>query len=527
MGLFKAKRKDVESYETDMDLPAFKVDANGYIMFDDPTLGGAAVFEVIPHITTESITHEDSVFHNESTNFKKNPTYEPTNNMLFGDARNITYPGWVHFVNSLQPQDSVDEPTHIQILVKKCRSRDWDTRLDYAVLQTHKELDSLISQRDTTRDPRKALLAARADDYLSLLEYTKKTVDELSYYANDIRQIPSYMTKFYLVISYTPSSEGWWLDGRDSDYYISDTSAPMTLFKNNEDKFIDKVTSIIGKRLDKKNNADVNIGGAEDDFFWIEADRTAQVISTRINKIHRMISRWNENNPQTPMPFHLKKMHNREVAALIRFFPNILTRYWDKIWNLQSDQNEVLYMKDVEKALKTHDLSFVEEASSLYSNIRDGHVDLRHSLAEQDDFLSKYKDKDFDDIGSIEGDHDDLFWSPEQEEKELARIKAAEEYQSEQEDLWAEFDASFALADELKTQSQRREEFLSKYKTRGRYNEKSIGLDGSSGDFNTELRGGNNQRKAKASQKQRALAPNTSSIVQNKQVNKPVRRKRK
>lgn len=468
MGLFKARTKEVEEFETDMSLPAFTIDSNGFIMFEDQTLGGAAVFEVVPHIHTEAITHEDPVFHNESTMFYDNPAYESSNNALYGNSRHVTYPGWVNFLNCLQAQDEADEPTHIQILAKKCRTEEWYNKIDYAVYQAHKELDPLIYKRDHGRDPRKAMLGARADDYIMLLEHTQEVTNNIPQFASDIRKFASYKVKFYLVISYTPSSEGWWLDGRDSDYYVTDSSTSNILFSNNEDKLVDKVTNMLAAHMKSKNGNNDNVGGAEDDFFWIKADRTAQIIATRIRKMMNNIKKWNKNNRNREMPFHLKQMDGRETAALIRFFPNILTPYWDKIWQLHSDQNDLLYSKDVERAIQTGDTSIVDQ-HDLFQDIKDNSVDMRHSLAEQNEFLSRYKDKTYEEIGTLADDHDDMFWSPEQEELEAARAAAAEEYRSEANDLWGDFDASFALADELKTPAQKREEFLQKYKKQGRY----------------------------------------------------------
>ena len=50
----------------------------------------------------------------------------------------------------------------------------------------------------------------------------------------------------YLVVSYTPSSEGWWFDGRDSDYYITDNDSATNLFQ--EDKWADRLASMFMKR---------------------------------------------------------------------------------------------------------------------------------------------------------------------------------------------------------------------------------------------------------------------------------------
>ena len=455
MGLFKKKDDNIEYYETEMSLPGFSIDTNGFIMFDDRTLGGSAVMEIIPHVTTEGMTHADPVYRDESTDFNENPGYESSTGALFPDVRSSVYPGWVYFLNGLLPLGPEDEPTHIQILAKKCRTPEWKTRIDYACYSAHEELDHVV------RTPGKSVLKTRTADYLGLLDGMKKEVDELPAYMFDVRRLPAYKTRFFLVVSYTPSSEGWWMDGRDSDYYIRDSASPLSLFK--EDRSVDRVVSLIS-RFQKDDTQQDSL--QEDDFFWIETDRTAQILDTRTKKIRKLVESWNKREPARPMPFHLKAMDGREVAALIRFFPNILTPYWNKIWNLHSNQDDVLFRADALHAIDMWDTSFIEGRSSLNADITSGTVDMRHTKEQQDAFLSKYRGVDFEEIAGLRSERDELNWSPEEEERRAAIEAERARMAEEDHDLWGDIGDTFAIADEYKTPEQRRADFLQKYKNR-------------------------------------------------------------
>lgn len=468
MALFKARRKEIESFETELSLPAFRIDTNGFIMFEDASLGGACVLEVIPHIRTESITLEDPVFHNESTDRSENPEYEPSNNALYGNSRASVYPPWVNFLNALQAQDESDEPTHIQILAKKCHSDEWYTRMDYADYMAHKELDKTARTFKTAKTVRGALQGKRAADYLELLDAIKDKIDTIPSMERDIRNMAGYKVKYYLVISYTPSSEGWWLDGRDSDYYISDHASPFLAFSSSQDKLADKITEMIFSRRMKKSGMRENVGGQEDDFFWIESDRTAQIIATRLHKVMTNIRKWEKSHGENmSMPFHLEKLDGREAAALIRFFPNIMTPYWDKIWTLQSDQNDMLYDFNVRNAIQLGDVEALGDQDKLFEDIKANTVDVRHSDEDQEAFLARFKNMDFDEISDIHSEYDDKQWSPEKEEAAAARQKELEEARAQVDDVWDDFAGMFALNDELKDDEQIRDEFLQKYKKRG------------------------------------------------------------
>ena len=461
MGLFKAKEKNVDYYETEATLPEFSIDTNGFIMFNNRQLGGAAVLEVIPHVTTEGMTHEDPVFHNDSTDFEENPNYEPATGALFPDARFRVYPAWTWFLNSLLPHGLEDECTHIQILIKKCHANEWTTITDYAQYTAHKELDHQVKLSGRVTRHQK-LIATRTADYLKLIESFKKEVDELPPNMFDIRKLPAYKVKFYMIISYTPSSEGWWMDGRDSDYYVTNTSSPLSLFK--EDKSVDKAVGILSRF--RKDDSIYDVGGQADDFFWIDTDRTAQILDTRLKKVLGAVNQWNKREPSRPMPFHFNVLKGREVAALIRFFPNILTPYWDKIWTLHANQDDVLVNIEARRAIDIGDTSFIENRDQLERDITRGTVDMRHTQQQQDEFLSRFREMDYDDVGNLQSDYDERFWSPEIEEKRREMEEQRALAVNEDHDLWGDIDNTFAIADEYKTPEQKREEFLQKYRNR-------------------------------------------------------------
>lgn len=505
MGLFKAKNKTVIDYETEATLPSFSIDTNGFIMFDDSSLGGAAVLEVIPHFFTESVTHEDPLYHDDSTDTIVNPDYEPPVGALFPDKRKQVYPSWIYFLNSLQMQDDSDEPTHVQIMIKKVRSDEWYTRTDYAVYKESLRANELVDKAKNN-DPHDVLLAARAVDYVTLLEENQRNIRNAPNSSVDVRKLAGYKTRFFLVVGYTPSSEGWWMDGRDTDYYITDNNIVDTLFKDNADKMVDRVVNLIANRRERKDDT-YSSGGQEDDFFWIQSDRTAQIITTRIQKIKNAIKQWNNNNPDCQMSFHLKDLEGVETAALVAFFPNIMTPYWDKIWTLKSNQDDVLYQMDVRNALALGDTSIVNQGQ-LVQDIALGQVDMRHTYEEQEKFLNQYKNKAYDEIEDIFAEHDALNWSAEREEKMEQWKQESLRQQELTDDVWGDFNTLIAVDEEYKTPAQKREEFLRKYK-----NKPSIqpGEMQNSADANSTQIRHNNANNSQQSQQIQQQQPQNSS----------------
>lgn len=342
----------------------------------------------------------------------------------------------------------------------------WKTQIDYAWNNCRKEFSSVLKERKTTRNSHTAIVASRTADYIGLVGSLRKQIQEeeksQTFY---IRAMQSYQIKYYLVVSYTPSSEGWWMDGRDSDYYITDNRMADLLFGENEDKAAERLMKIRSIFRKTDPNAGYDIGGKASDFFWIESDRTAQVINTRIDKIKHTISKWNREHPDEPMPFDMRLLDAREAAALVCFFPNILTRYWDKIWDLDSNQNDVLYAEDYKLAITTNDQNFTRQ-KNLAQDIANEKVDMRHTNVQQDDFLAQYRGKDFGQVNNLRSERDQMFWSPEEEERRNEMEREKNQLRQQAMDLWGNVDEHYTLNDEYATPEQRREEFLSKYRNR-------------------------------------------------------------
>ena len=460
MGLFRAKKKDVEICETEMSLPSYHIDMNGYVIFDDTWLGGADVIEVIPHVPTEGFTHEDPVFHDTSTD---DEDYKPSTDHTWDDVRSTVMPAWVHFLNGLQQEYDGDSAIHLQVLVKKCRADEWNTRWDYACWNARNEFSGLFSNmRYGSPSVSERLRAAYASQYVQLMEEQREIIESQSQNSFDIRRLPAYKTRFFIVISYTPSSEGWWCDGRDTDYYVRDDTGAMSLFR--DDKAVEKIANLLTRKQRKAQDAEV--GGEVSDFFWIETDKIAQVLYTREQKILRVMSEWNASNPSKQMPFHLKKLADREVAALICFFPNILTPYWNMIWDLQANTNDVLYGQQVQRALDTGDVSILDadRTNALMRGIASDNVNVGHNANDRDAFLARYRGKDFSEIGTVTDEYKSMNWSPEKEEEQRRLQEEARRARSDAGKLWGDIDDTYAISEKFKTDEQRRQEFLARYK---------------------------------------------------------------
>lgn len=481
MGLFKVKKEDINSYETESSLPPFYIDANGFVMFDDKSLGGVSIMEVVPEVFTEAITHEDTIYHDDSTSFAINGSYEPSAGWIFEDARKTTYPGWISFLNSLLPQYDDDEPIHVQILCKKCVSKEWATQTEYAYQKARQNLHDEIRGYKYPQSKKDALIGRRAIDYARMLGKYQEQVNRIPRLEFDVRKIPSYIVKYYLVVSYTPSSEGWWMDGRDTDYYRVDNSMSSIVLSDNDTKsqnLVDKVADAIYRHIVRKSKKDNH--NDQEDLFYIEDDRTAQVLETRIRRILDSAIAWNRQHPDSRIPFSIRMMDSREVGALIRFFPDILTPYWDKIWTLKTDQNDVIYNMDVRHSISMDDVEYVQQTQNMFDDIINDNVSISASDEDKQAFLSRYKMRSresqesgdsiskgkMDIDGESKSISDDLDWSPEVEEAKLNDMRRVEEKRREQQGFWSDFDAELTMDDNIKTDDEKKKEFLSRYKNR-------------------------------------------------------------
>lgn len=386
MSVFKPKKK-VVAEETDSSLPPFRIDVNGFLMFKDIDLGGCGVFEVTPAVWSAAWSHIDDY---RSGDMIDDNEMIASSGVQYADARRVIVPVWVAFLNSLLPKDSNTSQTHIQILGKKTRTDNdpdysWRTFDDYLFSMAAKDINErkdYIMGNDALR--------LRALDYFKMLgNYSIKSNQRSAVF--DIGHATSYVTKWYIIVSYTPSSEGWWYDGRDSDYYMVedalDLAHPLSMFS--DPRFVDRLTARIMKRRNRKKAPETNTA---DDIFPLATDLTASVIQTRMRAIESTYDRLARNlaRSKTPaaMPFTIRRLSGRELAATIAFFEDVTTPYYEKaITQLQTNTNEVFMGMDANMAIMSRDISYVDRYDE---DILKGTADLQTSDAEDEEFKSRF-----------------------------------------------------------------------------------------------------------------------------------------
>lgn len=404
MNVFKPKKKQVTVEETDTSLPPFRVDVNGFLMFLDEELGGCGIFEVIPAVWSAAWSYIDDY---RSGDMIDDNEMISSSGVQYADARRVIVPVWVAFLNSLLPKDSNTSQTHIQILGKKTRTDQdddysWRTMDDYLFSQTAKDIGNrkeYIMGNDCRR--------LRALDYFKMLgNYSIKSNQRSATF--DIGHATSYETRWYIIVSYTPSSEGWWYDGRDSDYYMVedtlDLSHPLSMFS--DPRFVDRLTSRIMKRRKKKESEhEVNTA---DDIFPLATDLTASVIQSRMRSIEmtydRLAKRLAKSKTHAAMPFYIRRLDGREVAATMAFFDDITTPYYEKaLSQLQTNTNEVFMGMDADMAIISRDISYVDQYNE---DILRGTVDLETSDEDDEDFKKRFASAN-DAVFGPEDEHED------------------------------------------------------------------------------------------------------------------------
>ena len=165
------------------------------------------------------------------------------------------------------------------------------------------------------------------------------------------------------------------------------------------------------------------------------------------------------------MPFRLRRLSDdREAAAVIQFFPNLLTPYFDKIGSLRANRNDVLVDIDNRISIARND------GDALTANADDiirGDVRIRYSDAEKEAYLDQFRNMSASEVRNLSGDYDARTWTVEKYE---ARQKAAEirrEQLAEARDgIWGDVAGADLIEDEYKTDAQRRQEFLAQFKNR-------------------------------------------------------------
>lgn len=489
MGLFKRK---VIEYDTEASMPQFEVDANGFIIFKNKNLGGCGIFEITPCVTTESMTHTNSETHEDVLSqeyldalMEFNGTVAP--NVQYDDARRTVYPAWIAFLNSLHPEGGDDDPIHTQILVKKVIDDEWATRSDYARNETEKAFaDTLYrreqaqktarSQHNRSRNRRRitrdanACIQAHWNDYNNLLQGLAQV--EEAYEAPR-----AYKAKMYLVISYTPSSEGWWFDGRDSDYYITDNDSATNLFQ--EDKWADRFASMFMKRKGMSDTAGYSSTGATsaDEVFWVHSDMTAQIIETRMEQIEDGIAEYRMSHRDVDYPFMLRRLEGIESAGLICMFPNIMSHYWDEMWDINTNINDVLYRLQYNSAVRSGNADIISggqgKSGFTWRNVRMDDDEAEEFLKK---FAAEIREKGGPKDARQEHIDDVNVVSQKEIDMALGRVTNQPNQNDSQngmslgqslDDIWGDFgDGQLPDYGMEKTQAQKDEEFLSRFRNR-------------------------------------------------------------
>lgn len=369
MSFFKPKEKEM-AYETEANLPKYHFDMNGFLMFDDASLGGCAIYEVVPSIMTSALTHTE-VFDNRVDTKAKD--YAPIHSMeIYGDRRRDAVLQWVTFCNSLLPEDEADSQTHVQIILKKTHPDEWWDAYGYAI-------DQLQGHVGDPPFPLGKCASARRRIYEQELADLGDSYARQRHNWNG----SSYKIFAYVVISYTPSSEGWWLDGRDDDYYVQDTPDVKSLFS--VDGMVEKIGDMINNHAQTKQEK--NEDNIATQLFPIEEDRIAQILKTRKLKMERAMAAYKSKIGYDSLAFDLRPTNTIDNSMLIAFWNNIMTPYCYKVWNLHTNIGDVILNMRNEEAIASNDASFLRTSDETND-------------AETQAFLSRYEGKDADDVAA-------------------------------------------------------------------------------------------------------------------------------
>lgn len=377
MSFFKPKEREV-TIETQEDLPKFHFDVNGFLMFDDPSLGGCGIYEVVPTIMTGAVTHRET-FGSNAVDTKARG-YTPSRAMeVVGDRRRDAVMQWVSFVNGLLPDDDAESQTHVQVILKKTHPDEWWDAYGYAIDNLHGHIG----------EPAPSLgrhgRAYRRSYEEMLDDLGKANMSDSDMLWNGA----AYDVLGYIVVSYTPSSEGWWFDGRDDDYYVRDAHDEHALFS--VDGIAEKIgRSIAGRR---ERQAERDESNAAEVLFPIDEERIAQVLQTRMRKIERKMSAYSQRVGNDALAFTIRRTHMVDNSMLMSFWNNPLTSYRYKVWNMHTDMADVITGMRNEEAAASGDVSILA-----------GH-DATDS--EMSNFLSRFVGKEASEVGDDGDDNGD------------------------------------------------------------------------------------------------------------------------
>lgn len=389
--------------ETESALPNFSISIDDFLMFNNPNLGGCGVFEIAPRVCEPAWSHLDGL-QTEKTIGNNGRPLDETDGTRYEDARGLVMRAWVPFLNGLLPKESNTGQTHIQILGKKTRLDEnsdpemyWDTRAGYSYITT-------LHGFEPTPGSWKAI---RMADYVKMLEGMRDAMyQEID--AKGANGNFAYDIRWYIVVSYTPSSEGWWYDGRDSDYYIVDSrrgkGSPAAMFS--DFGAVERIAEAIGSRRERRTNAAADNTAL--DMFPLATDMTTAVLHTRMSDLYSLYFRIARGLGESllgdaaqgmaaidvtaygaeHMPFRMRRMRGQEVASIVAFFPDILSPYRQRaVDNLGANLNDIYIAMDAEQAVLTHDESYVRRYED---DIIRGTLDIEVSDQEVDNFRRQH-----------------------------------------------------------------------------------------------------------------------------------------
>lgn len=369
MSFFKPREKELE-IETQDDLPKFHFDVNGFLMFDDQSLGGCGIYEVVPTIMTGAVTHRETLGANSVDTKAKG--YSPSRAMeVIGDRRRDAIMQWVSFVNGLLPDDDAESQTHVQIILKKTRPSDWTDAYGHAIDDLHGHIGAPALS-----------LGRHGNAYRMSYEEMLDDLGKSAMSENGAWNGAAYDVLGYIVVSYTPSSEGWWLDGRDDDYYVRDTNDEQSLFS--VDGMAERIGGMITERRERQEEKnDYNTARA---LFPIDEDRIAQVLQTRMRKIERKMSAYSQKVGNDAIAFTIRRTHMVDNSMLMSFWNDPLTSYRYKVWNMHTDLGDVILGMRNEEAVASGDIGVLSEHEA--------------SDSDMSGFLSRFAGRDASDVAA-------------------------------------------------------------------------------------------------------------------------------
>jgi hypothetical protein len=403
--LFGREFKNYVYKETQDSLPAFSIDENAFIMFDDKRLGGAGIFEVYGFAATEQYTWKNATTFRQSQMIgneaqakadKVDTDDQIARAYAFGDDRHRILIWWTRLLNTLCPADPEQDMIPIQIMVRYFPYR---TVGSSALEVARERIDSMPPARNS-------LSARLREEYLDLV-LGSSDMDK----RYGIGKPPAAMdTHYYIVVPYTPSSEesGIFEEGRDSDYYARGVSGADNVFVQ------DKTVETIGKAADFFNRIFHRDPHNEEDYLpismgQIDEDETARVIMTRMNIIQSSLYEFGnpkEGEERHMPPFVLRRITDpKETGVIMHYFDDPFCDDAMDMLSYRADIDDAIYDASIDLAVRGGIGSVVEDGS--IEAIMTGTYSVEDNMETADEIIERYKAGQLD----FSYDQDDQAWS--------------------------------------------------------------------------------------------------------------------